>query len=190
MATVLTLVQFALYLICSNALLKQGLPTTRKLPDTEAAYIHQILNQESSLRMDLEKQMTSLQSTVYTMQQDLLKIKAENLVLKNSPQPGAVMFSAYLSKSVTKPNAEQVIIFDKTWVNIFTPTVPGYYHFSLTVATHMHNVWLSLKHNGTPVATVIGDIHHTGYYGRGSMTLILRLNTGDNVWISQISLWA
>ncbi|CAC5397457.1 unnamed protein product [Mytilus coruscus] len=128
------------------------------------------------------------------MQQYLIKIKAENLALKNTSQPGAVMFSAYLSKSVTNPNPEQVIIFDKTWVNthsvynsgtgIFTATVPGYYHFSRTIATHQHNVWLSLKHNGTPVTTVIGDIHHTGYYGRGSMTLILKLNTGDNVWIS------
>lgn len=90
MATVLTVVQFAVYLICSNALLEQGLPTTPTLPDTEAAYIHQILNQESSLRMELEKHMTSLQSTVYTMQQDLLKIKAENLVLKNTSLPGKI----------------------------------------------------------------------------------------------------
>jgi hypothetical protein len=31
----------------------------------------------------------------------------------------------------------------------------------------MHNVDVFLKHNGQPVARVIGDIHHTGFYGRG-----------------------
>ena len=48
----------------------------------------------------------------------------------------------------------------------------------------MQNVHVVLKHNGQPVARVIGDIHHTGFFGRGSLTLLYHLNVVDNIWTS------
>lgn len=68
----------------SRALLDQGIPSTPKLPADEAAYLHQIINQESALRMELEKQITSLQSSVYTFQKEFLAMKNENNIMKGN----------------------------------------------------------------------------------------------------------
>ncbi|CAC5359559.1 unnamed protein product [Mytilus coruscus] len=128
----------------SRALLDQGIPSTPKLPADEAAYLHQILNQESALRMELEKQITSLQSSVYSFQQEFLAMKTENNIIKGNlsnlqqdvsrlrlennallrnlsttnHSAGTVMYSAYLSTTINNPHVDQTIIFDKTWTNI------------------------------------------------------------------------
>ncbi|CAC5359558.1 unnamed protein product [Mytilus coruscus] len=204
----------------SRALLDQGIPSTPKLPADEAAYLHQILNQESALRMELEKQITSLQSSVYSFQQEFLAMKTENNIIKGNlsnlqqdvsrlrlennallrnlsttnHSAGTVMFSAYLSTTINNPHVDQTIIFDKTWTNInnvyntrsgiFTAPVSGYYLFSLTVTSHSFNTHVNLVYNGKGVVTLIADIHHANYYGRGSVTLIHQMNVGDNIWVS------
>ncbi|VDI14402.1 Hypothetical predicted protein [Mytilus galloprovincialis] len=205
----------------SRALLDQGIPSTPKLPADEAAYLHQIINQESALRMELEKQITSLQSSVYSFQKEFLAMKNENNIMKgnlssvqhdvsrlklensallrnmstlNHSAGNTVMFSAYLSTTINNPHVDQTIIFDKTWTNtnnvyntrsgIFTAPVSGHYLFSLTVTSQSFNTHVNLIYNGKGVVTLIADIHHANYYGRGSLTFIHQMNVGDNMWVS------
>ena len=77
-------------------MLDQGLPLSPTVSVSEAAYLHQILNQESSLRIELEKQMTSLHSTVFTLQQEMLKLKAENQDLRNDSKAGKTQYKRML----------------------------------------------------------------------------------------------
>ena len=79
-----------------GAMLDQGMPLSPTVSVSEAAYLHQILNQEFSLRMELEKQMASLHSTVFTMQQEMMKLKAENQDLKNNSKAGKTQYKRML----------------------------------------------------------------------------------------------
>jgi len=70
-------------------MLDQGMPLSPTASVSEAAYLHPILNQESSLRIELEKQMASLHSTVFILQQEMLKLKVENQDLRNNSKAGS-----------------------------------------------------------------------------------------------------
>lgn len=95
METLLCLFLIQCVRVC-GAMLDQGLPLSPTVSVSEAAYLHQILNQESSLRIELEKQMTSLHSTVFTLQQEMLKLKAENQDLRNDSKAGKTQYKRML----------------------------------------------------------------------------------------------
>ncbi|VDI14399.1 Hypothetical predicted protein [Mytilus galloprovincialis] len=155
--------------------------------------------------MELEKQITSLQNSVYTIQKDLLQknkeiseLKANNNVLQfNLSNTGsnvgkAVVFSALLSHNLVNVPNGQVIIFDKTSVNvgngysthtgIFRAPVAGVYQFSLTIGGNVVNTHANILHNGNIIGYLYADHFHDGQYGRATLTLALYLDIGDEVW--------
>lgn len=91
METLLCLFIVQCFRVC-GAMLDQGLPLSPTVSVSEAASLHQILNQESSLRIELEKQMTSLHSTVFTLQQEMMKLKAENQDMRNNSKAGKTQY--------------------------------------------------------------------------------------------------
>ncbi|XP_071144795.1 heavy metal-binding protein HIP-like [Mytilus edulis] len=194
-----------------RGLLDQGLPQTDKpvVPtlagSSETSLLHQLLMQESNLRMELEKQITSLQNSVYTIQKDLLQknkeiseLKANNNVMQfNLSNTGsnvgkAVVFSALLSHNLVNVPNGQVIIFDKTSVNvgngystktgIFRAPVAGVYQFTLTIGGNVVNTHANIRHNGNIIGLLYADHFHDGQYGRATLTLALHLDIGDEVW--------
>ena len=72
------------------------MPLSPTVSVSEAAYLHQILNQESSLRIELGKQMASLLSTVFTLQHEMLKLKTENQDLRNYSKAGKTQYKCML----------------------------------------------------------------------------------------------
>ena len=88
METLLCLFLVQCFRVC-GAMLDQGMPLSPTVSVSEAAYLHQILNQESSLIIELEKQMANLHSTVFILQQEMLKLKVENQDLRNNSKAGS-----------------------------------------------------------------------------------------------------
>ncbi|CAC5359554.1 unnamed protein product [Mytilus coruscus] len=104
----------------------------------------------------------------------------------------AVVFSALLSHNLVNVPNGQVIIFDKTSVNvgngyvtqtgIFRAPVAGVYQFTLTIGGHVVNTHANILHNGNIIGHLYADPFRDGQYDRATLTLALYLDIGDEVW--------
>ncbi|XP_062579487.1 complement C1q-like protein 4 [Saccostrea cucullata] len=107
-----------------------------------------------------------------------------------------VAFVAELSRSITNPTNNSHIVFDNVKLNvgnsyhpihgIFVAPYPGIYHFAVEITapptsdpSHMMHVRIMKKTQSVAITFLDANTHH---YLRRTGSVVLQLNTGDDVW--------
>ncbi|XP_062610562.1 complement C1q-like protein 4 [Saccostrea cucullata] len=107
-----------------------------------------------------------------------------------------VAFVAELSRSITNPTNNFHIVFDNVKLNvgnsyhpihgIFVAPYPGIYHFAVEITapptsdpSHMMHVRIMKKTQSVAITFLDANTHH---YLRRTGSVVLQLNTGDDVW--------
>ncbi|XP_052674029.1 complement C1q tumor necrosis factor-related protein 3-like isoform X2 [Crassostrea angulata] len=158
---------------CLLDLNSQQSPTTQS-----TSFLNQLLLQEQQLRIELQKQITGIQS----------QIQANNVV--------QVAFFVRLRDKITNHHMSTIMVFDDVQLNTgnaydphvgtFTAPVEGVYKFDLVLSSNVENGHGEMMHNGVKILDVYADKVNQSFYGRGSGSIIVRMAKGDKVWIQHI----
>ncbi|XP_062583291.1 complement C1q tumor necrosis factor-related protein 3-like [Saccostrea cucullata] len=149
-------------------------PTTASSSNTlDSQFTHQLLLQEQQLRIELQKQITGIQSQIQANRQE-------------------VTFFVRLRNKITNHHQSTIIVFDDVHLNkgnaydanigTFTASVDGIYKFDLVLSSDVENGHGEMMHNGVRVLDVYAD-KHSRFYGRGSGAILVLMNKGDKMWI-------
>uniref|UniRef100_K1Q3S1 Complement C1q tumor necrosis factor-related protein 3 n=1 Tax=Magallana gigas TaxID=29159 RepID=K1Q3S1_MAGGI len=135
------------YLRDTNCLLdlnSQQPPTTQS-----TSFLNQLLLQEQQLRIELQKQITGIQS----------QIQANNVV--------QVAFFVRLRDKITNHHLSTIMVFDDVQLNMgnaydphvgtFTAPVEGVYKFDLVLSSNVENGHGEMMHNGVRILDVYAD---------------------------------
>ncbi|XP_060555246.1 uncharacterized protein LOC132716092 [Ruditapes philippinarum] len=126
------------------------------------------------------------------------KTRQAGLNIVNSKQRAATNFVAF--HAVLTPyhidhlGDNDNIRFDRVLLNegdgyhnqhgLFITPKPGFYLFSVTLATNYdQKFYAQLKKNGAPLINLSGNGQAGGYLDQGSVTVVTKLNAGDEVWV-------
>ncbi|XP_062607241.1 complement C1q-like protein 4 [Saccostrea cucullata] len=137
-------------------------------------------------RNELDQEIQGLKKTIAQLNDTIVKERTRS----------NVAFVAELSRSITNPINNFHIVFDNVKLNagnayqsihgIFVAPYPGIYHFAVEItappnsdSSHMMHVRIMKKTQ--PVAVTFLDAN-THQYLRRTGSIVLQLNTGDDVW--------
>ncbi|XP_078324576.1 cerebellin-1-like [Crassostrea virginica] len=180
---------------------QESLPSPTQSPD----FMHQLLLQEQQLRIELQKQITGIQSQIQDLRHDVAKCENDNRNLQSkyaelstnlsSSVHGhqQVAFFVRVRNKITNHHTSTIMVFDDVQLNTgsaydphigtFTSPLEGVYKFDLVLSSAVENGHGDMMHNGVRVLYVYADITNQRYFGRGSGTIIVHMAKGDKVWI-------
>lgn len=107
-----------------------------------------------------------------------------------------IAFVAELTNSIVNPGNNVHIVFDHSIMNtgnnynsrhgVFVAPIPGVYHFAVEItappqSTTSHSLHVRIMKKNEAVAITFVD-SNTNQYLRRTASIILQLNTGDDVW--------
>ncbi|XP_061184745.1 complement C1q-like protein 2 [Saccostrea echinata] len=199
-------------LFCSisdiNCLLNKAYPTPPTAASSsntlDSQFMHQLLLQEQQLRIELQKQITSIQSQIQDLSTNVITcennyrnlqtkfsdLKANLSTICNQAQ---VAFFVRLRNKITNHHQSTIIVFDDVQLNkgnaydenigTFAAPVDGIYKFDLVLSSDVENGHGEMMHNGVRVLDVYADKHNQRWFGRGSGAIIVLMNKGDKMWI-------
>ncbi|XP_062582374.1 complement C1q-like protein 4 [Saccostrea cucullata] len=170
----------------------------------DSQFTHQLLLQEQQLRIELQKQITNIQSQIQDLRTNVVtcennyrnlqtKFSDMNANLSTIANRQEVAFFVRLRNRITNHHQSTIIVFDDVQLNkgnaydanigTFTAPVNGIYKFDLVLSSDVENGHGEMMHNGVNILDVYADKHTQSWFGRGSGAIIVLMNKGDKMWI-------
>ncbi|CAG2188113.1 COL8A [Mytilus edulis] len=152
-------------------------------------------------------EFNALQSKVMALEADktefnALQSKVSALEADMTKEKKILAFVAEVSNNIVNPANNVHIVFDHSILNIgnnynsrngvFVAPIPGLYHFAVEITalpqSTGHVLHVRIMKNNEPVAVTFMD-GNTNLFLRGTASVVLQLNTGDDVWCKTESIW-
>eukprot|EP00105_Crassostrea_gigas_P011785 XP_011427593.1 PREDICTED: heavy metal-binding protein HIP [Crassostrea gigas] len=166
---------------CLLDLNSQQPPTTQS-----TSFLNQLLLQEQQLRIELQKQITGIQSQIQDLRQHVVSCEQNNRNLQSkyaelstnlsisANNVVQVAFFVRLRDKITNHHLSTIMVFDDVQLNMgnaydphvgtFTAPVEGVYKFDLVLSSNVENGHGEMMHNGVRILDVYADkVNHPCY---------------------------